>query len=201
MKSLIFLLLTSSFLLVSRTGLRAQDSSDSEFASLQAQYEKSQAAVLQKYCLGCHSAAEKQGELDLEQFHSVADMRGNVVPWQRVVEMMDDGEMPPKDAEFQPTKTEHTALRNWVRSVLDADAKARRSGAGGHATPDNAEFSYAVGISPCSAGARASSLSTVRREKDSETSAMRLSCRRLWCRNIWMREKTLPVMRCCCRTG
>ncbi len=146
MKSLICLLLASSFLLASRTGLQAQDSSDSEFAPLQAQYEKSQAAVLQKYCLGCHSAAEKQGELDLEQFHSVADMRGNVVPWQRVVEMMDDGEMPPKDAEFQPTKTEHTALRNWVRSVLDADAKANAGDPGPVVLRrlNNAEFTYTV---------------------------------------------------------
>ena len=78
------LLLASSFLLALSGGLRAQDSGGSDFAPLQAQYEKSQAAVLQKYCLKCHSTAEKQGELDLEQFHSVADLRGNVVPWQRV---------------------------------------------------------------------------------------------------------------------
>ena len=106
------LLLASSFLLALSGGLRAQDTGGSDFAPLQAQYEKSQAAVLQKYCLKCHSTAEKQGELDLEQFHSVADLRGNVVPWQRVVEMLDDGEMPPKEAEFQPTKAEHTGLQN-----------------------------------------------------------------------------------------
>ncbi len=57
-----------------------------EFATLQTQYEETHKAMLQKYCLTCHSAAEKQGELDLEQFKSVADIRANVVPWQRVVE-------------------------------------------------------------------------------------------------------------------
>ena len=146
MQSPIYLLLASSFLLVSGRGLQAQDSGDSDFAPFQAQYEKSQAAVLQKYCLKCHSAAEKQGELDLEQFHSVADMRGNVVPWQRVVEMLDDGEMPPKDAELQPTKTEHAALRNWVRSVLDADAKANAGDPGPVVLRrlNNAEFTYTI---------------------------------------------------------
>ena len=138
------LLLASSFLLALSGGLRAQDSGGSDFAPLQAQYEKSQAAVLQKYCLKCHSTAEKQGELDLEQFHSVADLRGNVVPWQRVVEMLDDGEMPPKDAEFQPTKAEHMGLRNWVRSVLDADAKANAGDPGPVVLRrlNNAEFNY-----------------------------------------------------------
>jgi len=146
MKSLISLLFASSFLLALSSGLQAQDAGDSDFAPLQAQYEKSQAAVLQKYCLKCHSASEKQGELDLEQFHSVADMRGNVVPWQRVVEMIDDGEMPPKDAESQPTKTELTALRNWARSVLDADAKANAGDPGPVVLRrlNNAEFTYTI---------------------------------------------------------
>lgn len=113
---------------------------------LQADYEESQAAALKKYCLGCHSAAEKQGELDLEQFHSVADMRRDVIPWLRVVEMMDDGEMPPKDAKSQPTKAELTALRNWVRSVLDADAKANAGDPGPVVLRrlNNAEFTYTI---------------------------------------------------------
>ena len=95
------LLLASSFLLALSGGLRAQDSGGSDFAPLQAQYEKSQAAVLQKYCLKCHSTAEKQGELDLEQFHSVADLRGNVVPWQRVVEMLDETTVVQRNSAFR----------------------------------------------------------------------------------------------------
>ena len=38
------------------------------FAPLQKQFEQTQQAALKQYCLSCHSAAEKQGELDLEQF-------------------------------------------------------------------------------------------------------------------------------------
>ena len=116
------------------------------FAPLQKQFEQTQQAALKQYCLSCHSAAEKQGELDLEQFQSVANMRQNVVPWQRVVEMMDDGEMPPKEAEHQPTKVEHTSLRNWVRAVLDADAKANAGDPGPVVLRrlNNAEFTYTI---------------------------------------------------------
>ena len=133
-------------LLFSRPLLWAQDTDVATFGTLQSEYESSQAALLQKYCLGCHSAAERQGELDLERFQSVADMRRDVVPWQRVVEMMDDGEMPPKEAEAQPTPAEHTALRNWVRRVLDADARANAGDPGPVVLRrlNNAEFTYTV---------------------------------------------------------
>ena len=38
--------------------------------------------VLQEYCLGCHSTAEKSGELDLERLKSLASVRKDVEPWQ-----------------------------------------------------------------------------------------------------------------------
>ncbi len=135
-----------TFLAISLCSVMASGQQNDEFAKLQSQYESQQQAALKKYCLNCHSAAEKQGELDLEQFTSVADMRRNVVPWQRVVEMMDDGEMPPKDAEVQPSKEEHKALRNWVRAVLDADAKANAGDPGPVVLRrlNNAEFTYTI---------------------------------------------------------
>ncbi len=116
------------------------------FASLQATYDRSQSASLKKYCVSCHSAAEQQGELDLERFHSVADMRRDVVPWQRVVEMIDDGEMPPKDAEVQPSGVELAALRNWVRAVLDAEAIANAGDPGPVVLRrlNNAELTYTI---------------------------------------------------------
>ena len=135
-----------TMLLCSPSAFSGEDSSDTTFAVLQKEFETTQAGLLQKYCLDCHSAARKQGELDLERFRSVADMRGDVIPWQRVVEMMDDGEMPPKDAEKQPTKAEHAALRNWVRSVLDADAKANAGDPGPVVLRrlNNAELRYTI---------------------------------------------------------
>jgi hypothetical protein len=135
-----------AFLAISLCSVMAGGQQSDEFAKLQSQYESQQQAALKKYCLNCHSAAEKQGELDLEQFTSVADMRRNVVPWQRVVEVMDDGEMPPKEAEVQPSKEDHKALRNWVRAVLDADAKANAGDPGPVVLRrlNNAEFTYTI---------------------------------------------------------
>lgn len=117
-----------------------------EFARLQQEFEATHSSLLQKYCLDCHSAAEPQGELDLERFRSVADIRADVVPWQRVVEMLDDREMPPADAASQPTDAERSAIRNWVRAVLDADATANAGDPGPVVLRrlNNAEYTWSI---------------------------------------------------------
>lgn len=135
------LLLAAAFI-VCRSGASAQD----DFAKLQSDYEGTYRAQLKKYCLGCHSTVEKQGDLDLQRFQSVADIRTDVIPWQRAIEMMNDGEMPPKEAEHQPSAAEHKALRNWIRSVLDADAKANAGDPGPVVLRrlNNAEFTWTI---------------------------------------------------------
>lgn len=117
-----------------------------DFTELQQQFRQTQQGVLQKYCLDCHSTAEQQGDLDLERFQSVADIRGDVVPWQRVVEVLDDGEMPPAEAEHQPTTAQKTSLRNWVRALLDADALANAGDPGPVVLRrlNNAEFNWSI---------------------------------------------------------
>ena len=116
------------------------------FESLQEQFQSTQLPLLKKYCITCHSAAENQGELDLEPFRSVADIRKNIVPWQRVLEMLVDGEMPPKDAEKQPTASEHIAMKKWLQSLLDSDALANAGDPGPVVLRrlNNAEFTYTI---------------------------------------------------------
>ena len=50
-----------------------------------------------EFCLGCHSAEKHKGDLDLEQFRTLEDIRKQPKVWQAVVEQMELGEMPPKD--------------------------------------------------------------------------------------------------------
>ncbi|MEI7699979.1 MAG: DUF1592 domain-containing protein [Planctomycetia bacterium] len=119
---------------------------DVQFATLQRQFENSRQAMLKRYCLDCHSTQEKQGELDLERFRSVSDIRGDVIPWQRAVEVLDDREMPPEDAQHQPTSEERAALTSWIRSVLDADARANSGDPGPVVLRrlNNAELTYTI---------------------------------------------------------
>lgn len=93
------------------------------FAELSKTYAGEALPLVKKYCADCHSDESKEGELDLEQFATLADVRKKPPVWQRVAEMLDHGEMPPKDAD-QPTAAERQTLRAWVGKYLDAEARA-----------------------------------------------------------------------------
>lgn len=80
--------------------------------------------LLVKYCITCHSTKAKKGSLDLERFAAVADIRQDLKPWQQAVEMLETGEMPPKDKPG-PSADERQRLVAWVRGFLDAEARAR----------------------------------------------------------------------------
>ncbi|HVJ80021.1 MAG TPA: DUF1587 domain-containing protein, partial [Planctomycetia bacterium] len=115
------------------------------FATLQAEYAASVRPLTTRFCLECHSAAKKEGELDLERFASLADVRRDPKAWVKVGEMLHDGEMPPKTSK-QPTTAEKRSLGDWARRYLDAEARA----AAGDPGPvvlrrlSNAEYRYTL---------------------------------------------------------
>lgn len=75
-------------------------------------------ADFKEYCHGCHSTEKQKGDLDLEQFRSLEDIRKQPKVWQAVVEQMELLEMPPKDKP-QPTVERREAMLDWARGVLD----------------------------------------------------------------------------------
>lgn len=95
-----------------------------------ADYATAVQPLLKTYCLNCHSAKAKKGSLDLERFATLDDVRKDVKVWQGVIEQIEADEMPPKDKP-QPTADEKKKLVAWIKSFLDAEAKAR-TGDPGH---------------------------------------------------------------------
>ncbi len=80
--------------------------------------------LLAKYCTGCHSAEKHKGDLDLERFASVADVKRQPKIWQAVAEQLANREMPPKEKP-QPESAERTLLLEWAETVLDEIAASR----------------------------------------------------------------------------
>ena len=66
------------------------------FPQLAQDYHKAIVPLLKRYCLNCHSTEKQKGELDLERFSNMRAVRTAPRAWIKVVEMMEDGEMPPK---------------------------------------------------------------------------------------------------------
>ena len=103
--------------------LVAAESSPESFASLADQYKTKAHPVLKQFCLGCHSTEKQKGELDLERFASLADVRRDTKSWLKVVEMLDSGEMPPKESK-QPNAEQRKELRGWIERYLHAESLA-----------------------------------------------------------------------------
>jgi len=74
-----------------------------------------------RYCIECHSTADKTGEIDLERFASAADVAADAGPWQLVADQLRSGAMPPAGAP-QPPPEELAAVRGALRGELLAIA-------------------------------------------------------------------------------
>ncbi|TVP96664.1 MAG: DUF1592 domain-containing protein [Planctomycetaceae bacterium] len=79
--------------------------------------------LLKEHCIGCHSTESQEGELDLERFTSIDEVREDADVWLALVEQVEAGEMPPKD-QTPLSATERTRLLSWVKRTLDRIALA-----------------------------------------------------------------------------
>src|SRR3989441_10990956 len=89
-----------------------------------ANYERKIRPLLKEYCLGCHSTEKHKGDLDLERFTSLSEVTKHPKVWQRVVEQISLGEMPPKEKP-QPAAAQRVQLLGWANGVVDDRALAR----------------------------------------------------------------------------
>jgi len=101
--------------------------------------------LLRQFCLGCHSTAARAGELDLERFETLEEVRQDTKTWLKVVEMLDNDEMPPKAAQ-QPAEDQRKELRAWVERYLHAEALANAGDPGPVVLRrlNNAEYTYTI---------------------------------------------------------
>lgn len=116
-----------------------------DVASLTTSYKTEIIPLLTKYCHECHSPKQTEADVDLTIFTAVAEIRKHPKIWQKAGEMLDSGQMPPKDA-LQPTDAERKKLQHWVRQYLTFEANAR-SGDPGRVVLrrlSNSEYTYTL---------------------------------------------------------
>jgi hypothetical protein len=115
------------------------------FQRIGAQFATEIRPILNESCMKCHSADEQKGTLDLEQFEALADVRRATRTWLKVAEMLDNGEMPPKDAP-QPSHEKRKRLRDWVAEYLKAESLASAGDPGPVVLRrlSNAEYTYTL---------------------------------------------------------
>src|SRR5262245_8503737 len=97
--------LIAGLLIASSTTVVLAAEADQQLQAVGEAYTKETLPLLKTFCLDCHSTENQEGELDLERFAALDDVRRSASTWVKVAEMLDNGEMPPKDAE-QPSAAE-----------------------------------------------------------------------------------------------
>ena len=115
------------------------------FSELADAYHTQTRPLLEQFCVGCHSTAKQEGDLDLEQFAALADVRRGTKAWLKVVEMLDNGEMPPAESK-QPSAEQRKQLRGWVERYLHAESLASAGDPGSVVLRrlNNAEYTYTI---------------------------------------------------------
>jgi len=115
------------------------------FDTLGAEYKRDVRPLLGRFCLECHSSKQKEGELDLQRFEALAEVRRGTKVWLKVVEMLDNCEMPPKDS-AQLSRQQRKELRGWVERYLHAEALASAGDPGPVVLRrlTNAEYTYTI---------------------------------------------------------
>ena len=94
------------------------------FDDLGVRFSKEIRPIVARHCEKCHSADLAEAEIDLSTYPSLAEIRQHPATWQRVGEMLETGQMPPKDAP-QPSDADRKKLQQWVRSYLKVEARSR----------------------------------------------------------------------------
>ncbi len=123
----------------------ASDEQAESFEALGVRYDREVRPLIGQFCQGCHSTALRTGELDLERFTGMAEVRRDAGAWVKVVDMLERGEMPPEGS-GQPLPQQREALLEWVKEYLRAESLANAGDPGPVVLRrlNNAEYTYTV---------------------------------------------------------
>src|SRR4051812_45678099 len=74
--------------------------------------------LLEHYCVKWHNPDKKKGEVDLTLYRNTAAVQQDFRIWEKVLQQIEDEEMPPKDP--QPTAAERAQLVSFAWRALDS---------------------------------------------------------------------------------
>lgn len=80
-------------------------------------YSQTITPLLKQYCFDCHGDGKSKGDLALDKWKNEAEAVADARTWQRITEMLDGHEMPPKKR-AQPTHQEREMIVAWVESAV-----------------------------------------------------------------------------------
>ena len=131
-----------ALLLVCKIGW-SQDSS-SQF--LERQFSSTVLPFLKVHCLDCHGPDRQEAKLDLSSYTSAGKVATAHQVWETVLERLAAKEMPPKEADRQPSAKDRKLVVDWIRASREHEAQ-KNAGDPGHVLArrlSNAEYNASI---------------------------------------------------------
>ena len=142
----IALLLTGAFcLLTQQASPEDVPAAGPDWQTLGAAYGESVQPHIERYCHACHDADRSEADIDLSAFGTLESVRTAPRVWQRVLEMLDSRQMPPRKAR-QPDEQTREHIAGWVRQYLSAESRSLAGDPGPTVLRrlSNAEYRYTI---------------------------------------------------------
>ena len=143
MRALLGSLVGIHLVLIGHAFARADANQEQE---LQRGWEETVRTFLQDHCIGCHGNDKREGEFDLSPYSTVAHVTKDFATWSLVLQRLEAGEMPPEDAERQPSIGQRRKVVEWIGALRDFEAE-RNAGDPGRVLArrlSNAEYNYTI---------------------------------------------------------
>lgn len=143
MKRVVFALAAAGT--VGATALAAERASATR-RGLEPAFEQTVRPFLENYCLTCHDADTRKGDLDLSPFKTVETVAADYAHWELVLERLRSGDMPPKKSREQPAPAARQGVIAWIESLRDREAR-RNAGDPGPLPArrlSNAEYNHTI---------------------------------------------------------
>ena len=86
-------------------------------------------AYLKTYCVGCHSEKSTKSDFSIDKLSAKVGFQ-DTPQWLEVIERINSGEMPPKDAKQRPTAEESAAAVEWLAARIKEGEAARMAARG-----------------------------------------------------------------------
>ena len=100
-------------------------------------YRSTIVPFLKKHCLECHGADAQEGDVRFDQYKDTAAVAADPKVWQRTIQMLRSGAMPPEDTD-QPNEPHARSVVNWIeRTIYNFDCdNGCRTRAGDDSPPE-----------------------------------------------------------------
>jgi len=82
------------------------------------QFRETVLPVLREHCWDCHGDSESKGGVNFDRHTNLVAVLGDRGTWERVLQTVRSGEMPPKKRKVQPSSQERTNLVAWIDRTL-----------------------------------------------------------------------------------